>query len=26
LIYNDDVLSPEEKMSRLPRFAEFVRV
>jgi hypothetical protein len=26
LIYNDDLISPEEKMARLPRFAEFVRV
>jgi regulator of sirC expression with transglutaminase-like and TPR domain len=26
LIYNDDNYSPEEKMAKLPRFAEFVRV
>jgi hypothetical protein len=26
LIYNDDLISPEEKMAMLPRFAEFVRV
>ncbi|OAK94194.1 hypothetical protein IQ06DRAFT_234876 [Phaeosphaeriaceae sp. SRC1lsM3a] len=26
LIYNDDIISPEEKMALLPRFAEFVRV
>jgi hypothetical protein len=26
LIYNDDLISPEEKMALLPRFAEFVRV
>lgn len=26
LIYNDDSISPEEKMARLPRFAEYVRV
>lgn len=26
LIYNDDSISPEEKMALLPRFAEFVRV
>lgn len=25
LIYNDENISPEEKMARLPRFAEFVR-
>lgn len=25
LIYNDDVLSPEEKMALLPRYAEFAR-
>jgi hypothetical protein len=25
LIYNDDNFSPEEKMARLPRFAEYVR-
>ncbi|KAH7066092.1 RING-6 protein [Paraphoma chrysanthemicola] len=25
LIYNDDIISPEEKMATLPRFAEFVR-
>lgn len=26
LIYHDDTISPEEKMARLPRFAEYVRV
>jgi hypothetical protein len=25
LIYNDDLISPEEKMAGLPRFAEFAR-